>query len=132
MNLSGELRPGRGVALRTAEDLARRQPMVVVLQAEAADQEAAGAVGHDDLEDKIQLAMALLEDGIPAVIILPVLPAGLTREVRRLVEAFAEADSRSGPQIRATLVRPLRAAIARGTGPAVLDDVIVFLNGRYA
>jgi hypothetical protein len=26
----------------------------------------------------------------------------------------------------------VRAAIARGTGPAVLDDVIVFLNGRYA
>lgn len=132
MNLSGELRPGRGMALRTAEDLARRQPMVVVLQAEAAGREAAGAVGHDDLEDKMQLAMALLEDGVPAVLILPVLPAGLIREVRRLVTAFAEADGRSGPQIRATLVRPVRAAIARGAGPAVLDDVIVFLNGRYA
>ena len=131
MNVSGESRLGRGATLLAVKDLTRQHPMVVVLQAQPADEEGAGAVQHYDLEDKVRLAMALLDDGIPAVLILPVLPARLAREVARLVTAFADAADRSGQDVRATLLRPLRAAITHHVEPAVLDDIILLLNARY-
>ena len=132
MNISGESRPGSAQILLEVKDLIKGAPAVVVLQAEPTDEEAAGAVRHYDLADKLQLATALLEAGVPAVLVVPGLPVSLAREVAFVVTAFALAPGWSGHEVRTALLRPLRAAVARQAGPAALDDIIMLLNARYA
>jgi hypothetical protein len=132
MNVSGEPRARRGGTLLAAGQLTRGRPLVVVLQAEPADGEGTGAVRRHDLADRIRLANALLDDGVPAVLVLPALPDRYASEVARTVAAFADAPGLSGEDIQAALLRPLRAALAGHTGPAALDDIILFLNARFA
>lgn len=133
MNISGESRPGSAEILLGVEDLIRGGvPAVVVLQAEPTDEEAAGTVRHYDLADKLQLATRLLEAGVPAVLVLPVLPAGLAREVALQVMAYAQAPDWSGHEVRTAFLGPLRAAVARQAGAAALDDIIMLLNAVYA
>jgi hypothetical protein len=132
MNVSGESRAGRGATLLAVGDLARGRPLVVVLQAEPADGQGTGTVRRYDLADKLRLATSLLDDGVPAVLILPALPVRLAREVALIVTAFAETPGRSAEDIQVALLRPLREAIMRQVEPSVLDDIILFLNARYA
>jgi hypothetical protein len=130
MDVSGEpgaRTPPRGSLISVA-DLTEGHPLGVVLQAEPADEESSDAVRRDGLTGKLQLAMALLDDGIPAVLILPELPVSAAREVARTVTAFADAADLSAANIRAALLRPLREVIARHVEPRVLDDVIVLVN----
>jgi hypothetical protein len=48
------------------------------------------------------------------------------------VTSYADTPGRSAEDVQVDLLRPLRAAITRQVEPAVLDDVILFLNARYA
>ena len=132
MNVSGKSRAGRDAKLLAARDLTRGRPLVVVLQAEPADGEGAGAARRYDLADKLRLATDLLDDGVPAVLVLPALPARIAREVALIVTSYADTPGRSAEDVQVDLLRPLRAAITRQVEPAVLDDVILFLNARYA
>jgi hypothetical protein len=132
MNVSGDSGPGRAAYLLAAGDLIRDHPLVVVLQTEPAGEEGVGTVRPYDLADKLRLATALLEDSVPAVIVLPTLPAYLAREVARIVTAFADAPGLSGKDVGVTLLRPLRTAIAPHVEPGVLDNIILFLNAGYA
>lgn len=132
MDVSGGSRSGtiRDGTLLPVAGLTRGRPTVIVLQAEPADDEVAGTGRHHDLADKLRLATALMDDAVPGVLILPELPASLASEVARVVNAFADAPSPAGEYIQAGLLRPLRELIARRAKPAVLDDVILFLNAR--
>jgi hypothetical protein len=132
MNVSGKSRAGHDAKLLAARDLTRGRPLVVVLQAEPADGEGAGAARRYDLADKLRLATDLLDDGVPAVLVLPALPARIAREVALIVTSYADTPGRSAEDVQVDLLRPLRAAITRQVEPAVLDDVILFLNARYA
>jgi hypothetical protein len=134
IDVSGDSGAGtaRRETLREVTDLTRGRPVVVVLQAEPLGEEDSGTGRHYDLEDKLRLAMALTDDGVPAVLILPELPASLAREVARTVTAFAAAPGLSGNDVQATLLRPLRTVLMRHVEPTVLDDIILFLNARYA
>jgi len=130
MSVGGDPRTGRGGNVLTAGQLTRGRPLAVVLQAEPATGD--GAVRRYDFADRIQLANALLDDGVPAVLVLPVLPARHASEVAQAVAAFANAPGLPGEGVRAALLRPVRAAVARQAGPAVLDEIILFLNARFA
>jgi len=130
MSVGGDPRTGRGGNVLTAGQLTRGRPLAVVLQAEPATGD--GAVRRHDFADRIQLANALLDDGVPAVLVLPVLPARHASEVAQAVAAFANAPGLPGEGVRAALLRPVRAAVARQAGPAVLDEIILFLNARFA
>jgi len=131
MDVRGEARPARGETLLTVTELARSRPLVVVLEAEPVGDEDVGTARNDDLEDKLKLATALIEDGVPAVLILPPLPVSCAHEAARTVAAFADAPGGSGETIRGALLRPLRQAIAGHIEHAVLDDIILFLNARH-
>jgi hypothetical protein len=132
MDVRGEVRPARGETLLTATELVRGHPLVVVLEAEPVGDEDVGTVRNDDLADKLRLATALIEDGVPAVLILPPLPVSCAHEAARTVAAFAEAPGVTGEIIRGALLRPLRQAIAGHVEHAVLDDIILFLNKRLS
>jgi hypothetical protein len=127
----GTAQPARGGTLLTITDLARGRPLVVVLEAEPVGSEDVGLARNDDLGDKLRLAAALTEGGVPAVLVLPPLPASCAHEVARTVAEFADAPGRSGQSIRVALLRPVREAIAGYVEQTVLDDVILFLNGRH-
>jgi hypothetical protein len=130
MTVSGD--SGRGARLLAGGDLSRGHPLVVVLQAELVGEEGAATVRPYDLANTLRLATALLEDGVPAVIVLPALPASLAREVARIVTAAADAPGWPAQDVRVTLLRPLRTAIAPQVEPGVLEHIIVFLNAGYA
>jgi hypothetical protein len=132
MDVRGEAGPARDRTLLTVTELARGCPLVVVLEAEPVGDEDAGTARNDDLEDKLRLATALIEDGIPAVLVLPALPVSGAHAVARTVAAFADAPGLSGDAIRVALLGPLRQAVAEHIEPAVLDDIIVFLNERHS
>jgi hypothetical protein len=132
MDVRGAAQPACGGTLLTVTELARGHPLVVVLEAEPVGGDDVGIARTDDLADKLRIAGALIEDGVAAVLVLPPLPASCVHEVTRTVATFADGPGLSGGSIRGALVRPVRQAIAWHTGPAVLDDIIVFLNARHS
>jgi hypothetical protein len=130
MDVSGEsaARAAPGARLLGVADLTRGRPLGVVLQAEPAGEESSDAVRRDGLTGKLRLATALVDDGVPVVLILPELPVSAAREVSRVVTAFADAPDPTAQDIRVALLRPLREVIERHVEPRALDDVILFLN----
>ena len=105
------------------------QPAMVILQAEPASDDTAGADPPDDQAGKLRLGAALAADGIPAVLLLPVLPATIADELARIITEHArlglDADAR-------LLLTRVRAAVAPHVAPPVLDDIVLFLNvARY-
>ena len=132
MDVRGTAQPARSGTLLTVTELARGHPLVLVLQTEPVSGEDASAARNDDLADKLRLAAALIEDGVAAVVALPPLTPSCVHEVTRTVAKFADAPGLSGGSVRAALLRPLRQAVAGYAEPAVLDDVIMFLNGRHS
>jgi hypothetical protein len=122
--------PGpRGTAsLLGAAELRQGQPALVVLQAEPAPS-AIGDGPPDDQPEKLALARELALDGVPAVLLLPALPAGTAHEAARVI--CAHAGNRRGADAQVLLPR-LRAVIAPHVPPPVLDDIALFLNeSRY-
>lgn len=83
----------------------------------------------DDQAEKLRLGAALATDGIPAVLLLPVLPAGIAEELTRIITDHARL--RLGGDAELLLTR-VRAAVAPHVPPPVLDDIVLFLNvARY-
>jgi hypothetical protein len=112
--------------LLVARQIAEGSPQLAILQAEPAD-DARTLSPSDDLAEKLPLAAELIQDGTPAVLLLPVLPAVLARRVARTVIAHASSRHRDDP--RPLLLR-LRGLIAPHVAPEVLDDVILFMNSQ--
>lgn len=110
--------------LVTTRLISASKPQLVILQAEpASDARVTGP--SDDMTEKLALAAALIEDGIPSVLLLPVLPAAFARQISRIVTAYATSRHRDDP--RALLVK-VRKVITGHVSLVVLDDVILFLN----
>jgi hypothetical protein len=119
-----------GDQLLDARAIMRGGPFLVVLQAEPIDQTTNVGL-HDDLADKVQVATELMTDGAQAVLLLPTLPAALTRDVFRAVLACANAPVDNPPRtadVRRLLLQPLRKLLAPYVQPGVLDNIILFLN----
>ena len=106
-------------------DIERLRPVMVVLQAEPAPGETIGTGSPDDQDEKLRLGAALAADGVRAVLLLPVLPAGITDELARILTT--QDGLQSDDDVTALLTR-VRAAVAPHVPPPVLDDVVLFLN----
>jgi hypothetical protein len=111
--------------LLDATALAATRAAIVILQAEPVPGDTIGSGPPDDQAEKLLLAADLAADGVGAVLLLPVLPAGTTAEVARILTAHIEQRAADGPQV---LLTRLRTAIASHVPPPVLDDVVLFLN----
>jgi hypothetical protein len=121
-----------GDQLLDARALMRGGPFLVVLQAGPID-DTANVGLHDDLADKVQVATELMTDDAQAVLLLPTLPATLTRDVFRAVLAYANApldNPLRTADVRRLLLRPLRGLLAPYVQPEVLDNIILFLNSE--
>jgi hypothetical protein len=108
--------------------LTRSRPSLAILQAEPMeapfDEFRSGSLA-DDLPEKLQLATDLIAAGIPAVLILPVLPEVALRPMADLIRAHAEAPPDEDPR----LLRRLFRGILKDMVPLdILDDLILFLN----
>jgi hypothetical protein len=122
---AGSLAVGPGAAsLLGAQELQQGQPGLVVLQAEPAS----GAIGDAppaDQAEKLALARELALDGIPAVLLLPALPAGPAYQVAQAITR----DSWGGRSGDARdLLSRLRKIVKPHVPPPVLDDIVLFLN----
>jgi hypothetical protein len=108
-------------------ELRRGQPAIVILQAEPAPGDTAGPEPPDDQAEKLRLGAELAGDGVPAVLLLPVLPAGIAADLAQVITTHL--DGRPGGDAQVLLTR-LRAAITPHVAPQVLDDVVLFLNAQ--
>jgi hypothetical protein len=118
-------------ALLAVTDLERTQPAMVILQAEPGQADTIGAVPPDDQAEKLRLGAALASDGIPAVLLLPVLPAGIMGELARIITTHIGQQQGGDARVQVLLTR-LREAVAPHVAPQVLDDIVLFLNvARY-
>ena len=111
--------------LLDATELTATRAAIVILQAEPVPGETIGSGPPDDQTEKLLLAAELAADGVGAVLLLPVLPAGTTSEVARILTAHIKQRAAGGPQ---ALLTRLRTEIAPHVPPPVLDDVVLFLN----
>jgi hypothetical protein len=104
----------------------------VLLQAEPETSPGADEVSDlppADQAEKLELAAELMQDGVPAVLLLPVLPGRIADDIARAVAEHAALRHGFDAQV---LLRWLRAIIAPHVPPPVLDDIALFLNeGRY-
>jgi hypothetical protein len=100
----------------------------VILQAEPAADAMVSADPPEDQPERLELAAALAEDGVPAVLVLPVLPAAATSELAQVITAHVR--RRPGGDAQVLLTR-LRAVIARHVPLPVLDDIALFLNKSW-
>jgi hypothetical protein len=120
-------RPGASGAggLLGPDELGRGAPSLIVLQAEpSAEQAATGA--RDDLAEKLALAVDLLTAGAaPQVLILPALRADLAAKAAQSITGHAATGAgASARALQANLRDRLRPSVA----PAVLDDIVLFVN----
>jgi hypothetical protein len=117
-----------GDQLPGVRELTAGQPGIVILQAEPATDEI-GADPPDDQAEKLTLGMELADSGVPAVLLLPILPAGLTEEISRTITRHVTLTRGQDAQ---RLLTKLRKLITPHVPPQVLDDIVLFLNeGRY-
>jgi len=115
---------GAGISeLRGVEELRQGRPHLVVLQREPADATVSGEPPEDQAE-RLELAVGLVEDGAPAVLLLPVVPAVAVAPIAELITT-APVAGRGDVQ---RLVTALRKTIEPHVPPQVLDDVVLFLN----
>jgi hypothetical protein len=106
-------------------ELKHGQPAIVVLQAEPAPDDTIGPEPPDDQAEKLRLGVELARDGVPAVLLLPVLPASIVAGLAQIIATHANGAPGGDAQ---RLLSRLRAAIAPHVPPPVLDDVVLFLN----
>ena len=117
------------VRLLDVMELKQAHPAVVILQAEPAADDVIGTEPPDDQPEKLQLGADLAGDGVPAVLLLPVLPAGITADLARIISSHLSVRPGSDAQV---LLTQLRDAISPHVPAQVLDDVVLFLNeARY-
>jgi hypothetical protein len=120
--------PGR-VQLLGPPELRQGHPGLVILQAEPAADAMVSTDPPEDHGERLALATALAEDGFPAVLVLPVLPAAVTSELAQVITAHVR--RRPGGDAQVLLTR-LRTVITRHVPPPVLDDIALFLSkNRY-
>jgi hypothetical protein len=65
---------------------------------------------------------------VPAVLLLPVLPASIAQDISSVITRHA--NSRRPADFQRLLTR-VRAVIAPRVAPQVLDDIALFLNEQY-
>jgi hypothetical protein len=124
------LRPSNVTRFLCIPELEEGSPQLVILQAIPSATELAGSALREDEPEKLALAAGLAEDGVPAILLLPVLPASLVPEVARAITAQRVAREGRGDAQR--LLARLRKVIAPHVPPQVLDDIVLFLDqGRY-
>lgn len=121
-----------GTGLLGPDELARGHPALVILQTEPSDDvDDTGNLqtGLDDLPEKLELAVSLMDAGTPAVLLLPPLPDSALVLVISVINR--EFLTRPGADPR-VLRDELRQAI-RGDRPGpMLDDFVLFVNAsRY-
>jgi hypothetical protein len=122
---------GAQQVLYSVTELKQSLPAMVVLQAEPAAGAIIGAGPPDDQAEKLRLGAALAVDGVPAVLLLPVLPAGITDELARIITTHIGRQQGADAGAQQLLTR-VRAAVAPHVPPQVLDDIVLFLNAaRY-
>ena len=115
--------PGEPV-LAGAQVLRLDKPGIVILQAEPTT-DAVGSDPPDDQGEKLALAAALAQDGVPAILLIPVLPAQIARGIAQAI--IAHAARRRGRDARGLATR-LRKLVAPHVPPQVLDDIVLFLH----
>ena len=125
--VAAESGPGEQRLLDVTE-LKSGSPDMVILQAEPVSVDPADLRLSDEHAERLQLGAALAGDGVPAVFLLPALPADTTAEVARLITAHARGLPGQDAQV---LLTGLRKTIEQVT-PRSLDDVVLFLSrARY-
>jgi hypothetical protein len=118
--------PGGRQLLGTGE-LREGNPFIVILQGAPIDAPIGGGP-PDDQAEKLSLAAELVTDHVPAVLLLPVLPASIAPDIAKAVTA-RPVTGRGEVQ---RLLTELREIIAPHVPPPVLDDIVLFLNeSRY-
>jgi hypothetical protein len=123
--------PGAQQLLYSVTELKQPKPAMVILQAEPAPGDTIGAGPPDDQAEKLRLGTALAADGVLAVLLLPVLPAGIMDELARIITAHVRLRRGADANAQVLLTR-LRAAVAPHVPSQVLDDIVLFLNvARY-
>jgi hypothetical protein len=115
--------PGENVLVGT-EALRLDQPGIMILQAEPTT-DAVGGDPPDDQGEKLALAAALAQDGVPAILLLPVLPAPIAREIAQTIVAHA---ARRGWRDARGLATRIRKVAAPHVPPQALDDIVLFLH----
>lgn len=126
---AGDIPPLAPPQLLGPLELAAGQPAIVVLQAEPAPGATVGTEAPDDQAEKLELGAALSADGVPAVLLLPVLPDTIATQVAEIVTGHLKGRLDRSPQF---LLTRLRGVIAPHVAPPVLDDVVLFLHAdRY-
>jgi hypothetical protein len=113
--------------LLEGRDLARYQPFLVLLQAEPTGEDANVGV-NDDLTEKVQLALGLIDDGVQAVLLLPTLPAAIAAMVAEAARRHLVYRGASADDVRIHVLRKVRASVAPHVNPEVLDGIILLLN----
>jgi hypothetical protein len=115
-----------GQVLNEAE-LRNGEPQLIVLQAEPIDGDV-GAEPPADQPEKLQLGALLIESRVPAVLLLPVLPASIAQVISETVMKHARQGQALDFQ---RLLSNIRKVIMPHVHPQVLDDVVLFLNERF-
>jgi hypothetical protein len=121
----GSSDPG-GRYLLGVQEITHKVPRLVILQAEPTGDEVVGTDPPADQPEKLALAAELVTDGVPAVLLLPEVPAGIAGDIARAVNTYPTVAQGDAQRL---LVR-LRTIIAPHVPPQVLDDIVLFLNER--
>jgi hypothetical protein len=108
------------------QDITAAAPLLVILQAEPAPGAGGSSEPPADQQEKLALAADLVTDRVPAVLLLPAVPASIAEEIARTVNTAATA--RRGDAQR--LLARLRDMIAPHVPPQALDDIVLFLNEK--
>ncbi len=119
--------PGVQQLLFSVTELKQPEPAMVILQAEPAPGDTIGAGPPDDQAEKLRLGAALAADGVQAVLLLPVLPAGITDELARIITTHIGRQQGADANAQVLLTR-VRAAVTPHVAPQVLDDIVLFLS----
>ncbi len=130
LDVSGDAAEAAGTSeLLSAEVLTSGRPRLIILQAEPVA-EVIDIRLIDDLREKLALAADLMEDGAPAVLILPALPARLLGTVAQTIVKEQDARRRGATYGPEQMQTKLRSAIAEAVASSVLDDIVLLMNAR--
>jgi hypothetical protein len=131
LDVRGEAASASGTAeLLDARRLLDSRPALVVIQAEPTDQRVDAGL-QDDAPERLALAAELIENGAPAVLVVPVLPVALALIVPRAAVAYGPgAPGWPHPAAAARLVAMrIRLDLLEHVEPSFLDDIVLFVNG---
>lgn len=105
-------------------ELGMGAPVLIVLQAEPVAEEAEALAG-DDLQEKLALAVDLIQGGVTlAVLIVPAIPVAQASAVAETIGKHAAKRHKKPLRLQMDLRKMLEPHVS----PALLDDLVLFLN----